>query len=347
MGGCGEKAGDAKKSGAHADSGKAEQASKADQQFTASEPVTDPNSRYTLQVKPTVGDVYGYRVTQRSSQDVQSLKSSDEAVYNFSLKVTSVNTDGSMAMEMRYDSIRIKHVGPKSVTDSTMATIAYDSRKKGDSAVPGSEQFRVLIGQKVNLTLSKTGEVREVSNLEPILSAVLGKLRDSIPPSRLESLRQLIKVQAFSAIIQQLFLQSLPDSGIAIGKSWSRKDSVPIGRIPSRSTVVYTLGEVRKVEDRPIGQFHMTLSVDFPKKTIENQMMSAEIKSASVGGSGEALIDLLSGMTVRKSTVIDSRLNLVTKAKTGPQAGKSQSSAQHEATNTLVERIHFAPAGAQ
>jgi hypothetical protein len=343
LAGCGEKAGDAKEAAKKAGADTAA-SSQASQQFTAAEPVTDSTTAYSLQIRPKVGDVYAYRITQRSSQEMQQLKASDETAYNFTCKITGVNTDGSVTMEMRYDSIRVRHTGPRSPNDSTVTTLTFDSRKKGDSAVPGSEQFRVLIGQRVNITLSKTGQVREVSNIEPILSAILGKKRDSVPPERLESVRQLIKVQAYSSVIQQMFLQSLPDSGVAIGRTWNRKDSVPIGGIPSHSTVTYKLVEVRKVEDRPVGQIQMLLTVDFPKKTIDNQFMTATINNASVGGNGEALVDLESGLPLHKSTVIDTRLNLTGKVKAGPEAGKSQTTSQHEATSMLVERIGFVPA---
>ncbi len=346
---CGEKADSPKDAGKSAAKSDTASAAGHNQEFASAEKVEDPNQRYTLALHPTVGETFAYRITQQASQSFGPQKTSEEVVYNFSGKITGLNNDGSLTLEMRYDSVRIRRMMPKSMTDTAMMTVTFDSRRRADSSVPGSEQYRAIIGQNVSLTLAKNGDVREVSNLEPIISNMIslaGKKRDSIPPRGIEQLREALKVQAFATVVQQMFLQALPDSSVAVGGEWTKKNDVPIGGIPATSQVTYKLADVRKVDDRPIGHLDMKLLVNFPKKTFDNQAMSATITNANVDGSGDALYDLVNGFPVRKNSHIDIRLSLNGKMKVGPQAGKSESISQRLLTSALIERTQFTPAQA-
>lgn len=308
----------------------------------------DSAATYSLRVNPKVGEVYSYRVTQSGTTEFEGVKATEEAVYNFTQRITGVNNDGSFTVEMRYDSIRAVKSFPAGVIDTVARTIRYDTRGKVDTTISEALQAKMLIGQRVNLTLSSQGEVREISNLEPIVNGMLGKLRDSVPPQAIERIRHGIRLNVFQAIVQQLFLQSTTDSIIRVGSEWTRRDSVPlvlpIASIPSRATVIYKVVEIKKVDDQPLGRVSVTLATTFPQRSLEDASGKATVDDASATGSGDVLLNLNNGFPVRKTTKISVRLKLTGSAKTGPNAGKSTTLGQAKSTTTMVELLDYKPA---
>lgn len=314
--------------------------------FENADPV-EADAAYVIRVKPKVGDVYTYRITQGGTVEFQDLKATEETVYNFTQRITGVNDDGSFTVEMRYDSIRGVSALPAGMVDSVPKTLRYDTRGKIDTTIPTAVQAKALIGKKVNLTLSNEGAVREVSNLEPIVNAILGKYRDSVPPAAVEQLRNGVKISLFQAIVLEMFVQSTPDTAIRAGSEWVRRDSVPmvlpIATVPSRVQVNYKVVEVRKVDDIPLGRLTMSMNTTFPEKSMEDKTGKATIDDAMATGSGEALVNLNTGFPIRKSTKMDMRLKLTGSTKTGPGAGKPTTLAQGKSTTTVVELLKYTP----
>jgi hypothetical protein len=249
---------------------------------------------------------------------------------------------------MRYDSIRSKKSFPAGVIDSVARTLTYDTRGKLDTTVPNAKEARAFIGQKVNLTISKTGLVTEVSNLDPIVSQILGRMRDSIPAKALDQLRGSIKVSLFQAIVLQIFLQNIPESGVTLGHPWERRDTVPValavGVVPSRATITYDLTEVKKTADGLVGHIKYGLKTDFPNKKFNGADGSATLDEAVASGTGEVLLDMATGFPLRKTTQIYEKLTMTGKPKSGPNAGKSKTISQAKTTNTIVELLGYKPA---
>jgi hypothetical protein len=264
------------------------------------------------------------------------------SVYNFTIKITGLNDDGSMTLEMRHDSIRIRRSYAAGLVDSVARTIAFDSRRP-DTSVKGTEQYTALIGKRVNMTIAKDGQVREVSNIDPVLNAMFGKVRDRIPPKQWEQFRTVVKVQAYSSLIEQLFLKEAPDSAVAPGRSWTRTYAVPALGVPSKNTVRYTLAEVRQVEGHPLGRVEMVLTTKFTEKKIDNELMSASVDEMKADGSGQAVMRLDNGWPVHKATTIDMRMKLTGAAKLGPDKGKSATLSQSVATRVALDLVRFAP----
>jgi hypothetical protein len=330
--------------------GEAAAASPQIEAFKGGEPVSDPAVLYSFRLKPTAGESYGYRIIQDNDTELEGVRLSERIVYNFTVKITGVNTDGSITMEMRYDSIRMKRSFPPGVIDSVARTVTYDTRQKADPKVPGTESIKALVGQTVNMTISNTGDVREVSNLEPIVSSIVTGLNlpDTLPAQykakAREQVRATIKVQAFSSVVQQLFMQNPPDNPVASGGTWNRKDTVPLFGLPSQSTITYALTDVRSVDGRPVGHVTATMDTKFPSKKIETQMLSAVADEARVDGGADAILDLVSGFPLQKKTKIDVLLKVTGKPKVGPNKGKSGSMSQRMISNVVVERTDYKPA---
>jgi len=302
------------------------------QAFEGATTVTDSATSYSFRLRPKVGDVYSYRLIQQSSVQSDSIAGNEEMVQCYTQRVTAVNDDGSVAVEMIYDSIRFRRNLPATPA-SKASRVSYSTDRKPDPSIPGSQEAHAVIGRKVNLTLSPKGEVQEVSNLEPVLSAVLGRYSDSVKPAMRDQLRMALRLQLFEAVVQQQFLSGAPDGEVKIGATWNRRDTIPlslmIGAVPALASFNSRLAEVRQVGGAPVGMVRASLTTTFPQKRLETKVGSAVVDNAQVGGSAETLVDLGTGFLIRKMTRIDQRLRatLTAKGAAPKSAPKDDSSA--------------------
>lgn len=308
--------------------------------FATGTPVSDSTVRFSFGLRPKVGDRFTYRLRTDNETDFGGKRMQESSVYNFTIGVTGLNDDGSMTIEMIHDSIRIRRAYDAGLVDSVARTIAFDSRRP-DTSVKGTEQFRALIGKRVNMTLGRDGQVSEVSNVDPVLNAMFGSQRDKVPPKTWEQFREVVKIQAYSSILEQLFLKEPPDSSVAPGAAWTRTYTVPALGIPSKNTVRYRLAEVRQVGGRPMGRVAMVLSTQFLQKKIDNELVSATVDDMKADGSGEAVMQLDNGWPTRKATTIEMRMKMTGTAKVGPDKGKSNTLSQAVATRLIVDLMSF------
>lgn len=300
----------------------------------------EPTAAYKLIPQPKEGDEFSYRITQKNSTEMMGIKGFEDKVYCFSLKVTGVNKDGSFTMDMVYDSIRASQAMPPNKMDSVGKKIYYNSNDKSTAKVSGADQFEALIGNKVILTLSNKGEVTEVANIDPILNAIIGKKKDSIKPQMLEQAKLALKVEGFSSVVQQLFMQSLPSDAVNTGKEWSRKDtSTGALGIPSIGTYQYKFTELHELNDRKAARVVVGLSTVFPQKKFSNKTMAATLDNANVSGEGESFIDTETGFPVSKRTKINSSLTMTGEGKTGESKGKKEQVSQKVTNATSVELL--------
>lgn len=339
----GKKSGEGKSDSAQQSSSTSTAADSATAAFTQAPAVNDSTTRHTLKVTPKAGDIYRYRLTQKNDKEQNGVRLKQTSVFNFTAKITGINSDGSFTLEMRYDSIRIDQTMPPNPLDSVGKTLHFDSRNKLDPSVPGASDMKALIGQRVNITVQNNGKVSDVANVDPIISQMLGSKKDSISPQQRAMLKDAVKLQYYGIVLPELFLQFVPDTGITLGNSWKRLDTLPIGGLPATSTITYRLAEVRNTEAGSVGNVQVTLTAAFPKKSMENKALAAVINDAKVKGGGEALVNFASGFPVRKRTTIEAALNMTLTAKAGPQKGISQQMAQKENSSTLVELIEYQP----
>lgn len=274
--------------------------------------------------------------------EIGGKRMTEATVYNFTITVTGLNDDGSLTVDMRHDSIRVKRTYDAGLVDSVAHTIVFDTRRP-DTSMRGTEQYRALIGRRVSLTLAKDGNVREVSNVDPVLNAMFAKVRDKIPPKQWAQFRELVKVQAYSGLVEQLFLKEAPDSAVAPGRTWNRTYEVPAMGIPSRNTVAYKLAEVREVDGHHLGRVVMKLTTKFLRNKIDNELLTATIDDMKADGQGEAVIQLDNGFPLRKITAIEMRMKMTGTLKDGPDKGKTDTLAQAIATRVLLELVGYTP----
>jgi hypothetical protein len=303
--------------------------------------VSEPTETFNILPQPKEGDNFSYRVTQKSTTEMSGIRGIEDKVYCFSMKVTGVNKDGSYTMDMVYDSIRAMQEMPPNKMDSLGKKIRYNSQDKTTKKVAGADQFEALIGNKVILTFSKKGELREVANIDPIVNAILGNKKDSIKPQTLEQIKLALKLEGFQSVVQQLFMQSLPEDPIIAGKEWTRKDTATALGVPSIGLYSYKLADINEVKDRKCARIIVSLSSTFPQKKFSNKELNAILDDAKMEGGGENYIDIETGFPISKKTKLSSLLIMTGEGKVGESKGKKQQISQKISNNTIVELLSF------
>lgn len=305
--------------------------------FADAAPIADTTARFQFALRPHVGDVYHYRITQKGNTQSDSMRGYQESIYDFHQTISGVNDDGSIQVEMVYDSIRYNLNVPAGPLNPKAQSFSYSTRQKPDEKIPETVQAHSLIGRKVNLIISSKGEVTEVSNVEPIVSAMLGRYRDSLSPAAMEQVRASIKVTAFQAMASQLFLRSRPDGDARVNQTWRRSDTLPIGGIPMGVNALYRLAEVRNVSGEPVGKIVVDLSFSFPRKKFDLPGGSITLDQAEASGRGDVLQNLESGFPVRKTNRIEVRIKMTARSKEKKkEEGEGETGPQ---TQTVSQRL--------
>ena len=77
-------------------------------------------------------------------------------VFGYSLRVQTVDTDGTAACRIQYDSVAIKQGG------GLMPKLEYDSTAAGGNVPAGAKDIAAVVGQGYSVRIAPTGEVIDV-----------------------------------------------------------------------------------------------------------------------------------------------------------------------------------------
>lgn len=134
--------------------------------------------------------------------------------------------------------MQIKNISPQ-------MTIDYDSDKpkEGD---PFTEMYNHMVGEEMEMTLSKSGEVLEISGLDAIFDKMMEGLNFAGADAMKESLKEQFGEETMKSNFNQ-FAVYFPDRPVKPGDSWSNRDTIKSG-MTMYLDLTYTLREVKGEE---------------------------------------------------------------------------------------------------
>ncbi len=313
----------------------------------------EKEGKYRIRLAPHPGDVYSYSVVRDQRVTAAGHTTKQKQTFDVDMEVVSRSDDGSSVLALTYRRVRAEVTVPGAVPDSAGRplvdsngqmvvrdqTVRFDTKGKADH--PSMVRFKAFVGRKVLVTIDRKGNVRDVANVDPILSATLNSLKvsaDTINPKMLETAKQGIRME-YGMLASLVFFNLAPDTAVAPGATWSRSDSLPVGGLPSLTTYAYTLKDVSD-EDDPVARItgKLTTNPTLPKDPVVNEMLSMKITKLSVTGSADIKIDLATGFPLRRSSTITSTMGGTGTMKAGPQKGESTAITMKERTATTITR---------
>lgn len=324
----------------------------------------EPDARYSLEVTPKVGDTYTYQVMRLQTESVSGTDASRRQTSDISVKLMSVNDDGSSVLGVTFNRVRVKIVASIPKPDSTgnpildsagqikmfKETLDFDTQNKPKG--PGGEEIMALIGREMLVTLDKEGNAVDITNTTPVVNAFLRSVKvspDTLDPRQVKGLREQYDIQVLTEI-GSIFHRAVPDSSVAVGATWTETDELPSQTGgTTKASATYTLSELREIEGQRVLRLGITLrtKADLPKESLDNELISMKIEKIDVSGEGESMFNVGTGFPVRKKSSIRKVLSGTGTAKQGPQKGKTEVIDFKEAVTTSVKQITYNPGPGQ
>lgn len=199
-------------------------------------PCSAASERVLLRINLQAGDTYEQRVTvnQTVTQSLygQEMDIAQKMTYDLSYSVEKVNPDGSLVLTAMY-----KHIYCK--LDSPLMAFEFDSADPGSAEPTMAGILGGLVGKKLTLVMTASGQVLEIGGVEEMLSAILS----GIDPAQRARMEASMKDQFSKESLESIGgLAAYPEYPVAVGESWITKET-KIGTAPLRVTATYTLRE--------------------------------------------------------------------------------------------------------
>ena len=316
----------------------------------------EPDARYSLKMNGEPGATYTYQLMRSQVKSASGFDARQTQTYDLKLKVMNVNDDGSSVLGVTFNRVRVKIVAPVARPDSAgnpildsagnvkmfEETVEFDSKKEQN--LPGSEEYRALIGREMLVTIDRSGAVQDVANTTPVLNALLTSLKinpDTVDPRQLQFAQNRIDTEVLTAVTL-ILRRNLPDSAMPVGGSWKKSDEQALaGGIPAKTTYTHTLGGLREIDGEKAVRVDVKLSTDtkIPKESLDNELISMKISTMDVSGEGESVFNVNNGFPMRKKTALRTHFEGSGTMKQGPDKGKSEKVNFRETVSTSVKLI--------
>lgn len=291
----------------------------------------------TLRLSLKEGQVFRYRMWQKSSGGPDSVEATQESTHWYTKRVKKIRQDGSIEMGMTIDSISITSKVANRATGTVLSEQRYHSTDSTDRTNPDRIQMNSLLGEEVTLLLSSRGQIMEVSGITPIVNAIR-KAVPSIPAEAAPQLTKQIEMAVYATFAEQEGLQ-FPLGSLDSARGWSTSTTVPLMQfLEASSTARYTVTGTKQLRGRTLADVAIVNAGNVRLLPIPKELgVSIALKRNSISSNGTCTIDVNSGFTVRKELVNETDLALVT-TPSAPGV-KPQTSSQRMSMRYTVELL--------
>jgi hypothetical protein len=291
----------------------------------------------TLKLTLKEGQVFRYRMWQKSSGGPDSVEATQESTHWYTKRVKKVRQDGSIEVGMTIDSISITSKVANRATGSVLSEQRYRSNDSADRKNLDRIQMNSLLGEEVTLLLSSRGQIVEVSGITPIVNAI----RKAVPNITDEAAPQItkqIEMAVYATFAEQEGLQ-FPLGPLDSARGWSTSTTAPVMQfLEATSTARYTVTGTKQLRGRTLADVTIVNAGSMRLLPIPKELgVSVTLKRNSISSNGICTIDVNSGFTVKKELVNETDLALVT-TPTAPGI-KPQTSSQRMSMRYTVELL--------
>ena len=281
------------------------------------------SSGSTFVYSPATGDIFRYGIETENdnadknvANDYVTEKTFDKRGYYYTKAVKSVESNGDVIFEVKFDSIAGQDGSPDFVRKFSYHPGKCFLNDPNDVDTSDYISYFVLINEPFNLRVSRNGEVLEAYGLHKILKNLLAVFKDTLNESEKESVRGSLGSEGLCEIFQSEYL-ILPDYGIdGNAKDWVRKMKTEVSYWETENTGIY------KITERTLSTINVDakLKVKIPRaKEVEDEGIKITLDDYSLGGDGNAVIDIVRSCVKQKDirTKMMIRMNLKAKDEEG------------------------------
>ncbi len=307
------------------------------------QPATGPDS-IDFNLKFTVGRVTRLRMlmktvgTMKMPDPFPEQKIAQTMEELMIMECRQVNPDGSAVFDMTFGEMAMR-------MNMGLMTVEFDSRRPRATTQPSmldsiGRVFSAMIGQKITLVMSNTGQPIKVEGLKEALKKALAAGVDKDTPAMItQMLDQITDLFGDDSMNQQLRTCSRilpPRTGIIrIGEQWQNQCNQKLANIGAMNNRgEYQLVGVERIRGRDCAKVRIKETVSMasaassapapgPKNALAAMMDQVDLRMNSTGGSGIAYFDYHTGELVQLRQTMDFTLEIGPKTTAKP-AGENQ-----------------------
>ena len=272
---------------------------------------------------PETGHIFRYGIETESDNTDKSVandyvteKTFDKRGYYYTKSVKSIESNGDIIFEVKFDSITGQDGSQDFVRKFSYHPGKCFLNDPNDIDTSDYISYFVLVNEPFNLRFSRSGEVLEAYGLHRILKNLIAVFKDTLNESEKESVRGSLGSESLCEIFQNEYL-ILPDNSIESNtKDWVRKMKTEVSYWETESTGSY------EITERTLSTISVEakLKVKIPRaEEIEDEGIKITLDDYSLGGDGNSVIDIVRSCVKQKDTgtKMKIRINLKTKDEEG------------------------------
>jgi hypothetical protein len=303
--------------------------------------VTVTDKEHRIYIRPKAGDVFRYRISQKSSSSATSsgpMAGSEsvtaEDTYYVKETIRSIRPDSSIDMTFRFDSIAVK------LEKDTMK-INLSSNRTADRNDPRFATYNSILGEDIGVIVTRFGDIKEIYGTSNIMTKVMNRYPDSLKTKQnMDIIKGQIE-QTLGEYIRETMMH-YPDHALA-------KDSTQKAdfqqNMPVWANVIYPMDiSIKQIltgfeerGDKVLAVFN-TITTFHPKQTvIENGPVKSTLNNYSSTTKEDIRVEDQTGMLILRKVNDDQSLTLVLESK--EQAGKPFTTDRKSKSLRMIELL--------
>jgi len=258
------------------------------------------STKINFALRMKVGDMFRYKAiiakTASGTFDGTPSSEKDESDWYFSLKVSSVNKDSSITVFLQYDSIMYR-------MSSDQNSVNYSSNDTTTRDDPNYMNWNGLLGLKFPVTISSSGEILDISGVEPVADRIFesrkqdkSKLAPEIPGQVVQEITET----EIRAVVGHIFLP-FPGKEVSKDSMWTRHSSSMVDAFPANTTITYMFAGFGAGRSAKVNS---TMNVAITEHQVGDSTALLSLRNGSVTGTSAAELDIDRGIVKSKDSHI-------------------------------------------
>lgn len=290
----------------------------------------------TLKLRYTPGDVYRYRVIQKSTGGVDTTMMFSSSTHYYTKRIKSKRADGNFEIGITFDSIHNEFVAKNILTGEERQRKTFRSTDSNQLNAPEHISYYAVIGIEVTMIVSPQGKAQEIIGASTIVNRMIPP-GQQLPPERMALMKEQVEMSMFAAFSEQEYLR-FPTSKVDSTLTWFTSSQTAMSDFfEVHSDNTYKVRSVKKVKNQRIAEIDATVKGAIKARPIPPQYgLDVAVKKSTITGTGHTVIDLDKGYTITKSNKVDMAIDAVITHKRDNRVDKGEQKSSIEYSVDLL-----------
>jgi hypothetical protein len=307
----------------------------------AAKPVTVTEKEHHIYIHPKTGDVFRYRISQKSTSSAISTGAATanesalaEDLYYVKQTIRSVRPDSSIDMTFRFDSISVK------LEKDTMK-INLSSNRPADRSDPRFISYAALLGEDIGIIITRFGDIKEMYGTSNIVTKVMKHYPDSMQTAKnAETMKN--QIEATVAQYVRETMMHYPDHPLAKDSTEKAdfEQNAPVWLnviYPVQISIRQVLMGFEERGDKLLADFNTLTTIRPKQSVIENGPIKTTLSNYNSTTKEDIRIDDATGILIVRKVNDDQSFTLSLESKEEP--GKGLTTERKSKITRIVELL--------